>query len=196
MKRIAKKSRTTSETDITVAVELLSVEPSHIDSGVPFFDHMLTALARHGRMKLDIYCKGDTQIDDHHSVEDIGITLGMAIKSALGDKSGIRRFGFGSVPMDETLTQVSIDLSGRGYFHYTGEELTGNIKEYDEQLTHEFFYALAQHAGMNLHMTLAYGRNRHHIHESLFKSFAIALYDAVSFDSLLADTIPSTKGVI
>ena len=196
MKRSAKASRKTAETDITVTVELLSTKPSVISSGVPFFDHMLQALARHGRLHLDICCKGDTHIDDHHSVEDIGIVLGDAIKEALGDKRGICRFGFGSVPMDDSLTQVSVDLSGRGYFHYNGESLDGRIKDYDEELTHEFFYALAHHAGINLHLNLLYGRNRHHIHESFFKSFATALYQAVSFDEIGLNDIPSTKGII
>ncbi|MDA3900156.1 MAG: imidazoleglycerol-phosphate dehydratase HisB [Spirochaetes bacterium] len=196
MKRSASGNRKTAETDITVSVELLSTENSIIQTGVPFFDHMLEALARHGRMRLEVYCSGDTHIDDHHSVEDIGIVLGGALKEALGDKKGIRRFGFGSVPMDDSLTQVSIDLSGRGYFHYNGEVLNGTIKDYDEELTHEFFSALAHHAGMNLHLNLLYGRNRHHIHESFFKSFATALYTAVQFDDVMSGVIPSTKGVI
>lgn len=196
MNRTGISKRKTGETDVSIALTLLSTEPSAIESGVPFLDHMLDALSRHGRLKIDLSCTGDTHIDDHHSVEDIGICLGKALAEALGDKRGVRRFGFGSVPMDESLSQVSIDLSGRGCFSYTGKELQGKIHTYAEELTLEFFQAVAYHAAMNIHVQLLYGSNRHHIHESIFKSFALALYTASQYDELLQDTIPSTKGTI
>jgi imidazoleglycerol-phosphate dehydratase len=196
MIREASYSRTTGETDISVEVKLLSVAKSDINSGVPFFDHMLSALARHGKMQLSVVCKGDTHIDDHHSVEDIGICLGHAIKAALGDKRGITRFGFASVPMDEALSQVSIDVSGRGYLVYNGEKLQGYIKEYSEELTLEFLQALSQNSGICIHVNLLYGTNRHHIHESIFKSLAVALRNAFEIDALSASTIPSTKGTL
>lgn len=196
MERIGSFSRKTGETDVSVTVSLLTTESSKIETGVPFLDHMLDAVARHGRCKLDVYCSGDTHIDDHHSVEDIGICLGKALAEALGEKRGIRRFGFGSVPMDESLSQVSLDLSGRGYFKYAGEKLSGTIHTYAEELTIEFFNSLAFNALMNIHINLLYGSNRHHIHESIFKSFALALYTACRYDEILHDSVPSTKGVL
>ncbi|MFW6366346.1 MAG: imidazoleglycerol-phosphate dehydratase HisB [Spirochaetota bacterium] len=196
MNRTGSCKRKTGETDVSVDVELLSAVSSTIETGVPFLDHMLNAVSRHGRLKLDVFCSGDTHIDDHHSVEDIGICFGKALAGALGEKRGIHRFGFGSVPMDESLSQVSIDLSGRGFFRYTGEKLSGYINTYAEELTIEFFHALAFNAAMNIHISLLYGSNRHHIHESIFKSFAIALYTASRHDDILNNAVPSTKGVI
>lgn len=196
MVRKSEIKRKTSETDIKLSIQISSVEKSKIDTGVPFFDHMLSAMAKHGRMCLNITCKGDTEVDDHHSVEDIGICLGKALKEALGDKAGIARFGFSSIPMDDSLSQVSIDLSGRAFYNYEGVELTGYIGKYNEELTNEFLYALATNAEMNLHVNLITGKNRHHIHESIFKSLGVALYHACSFDKLLGDQVLSTKGTI
>jgi imidazoleglycerol-phosphate dehydratase len=196
MSRIGKFARRTKETDISVTLELDSVRESVIATGVPFFDHMLNSFARHGRMNLDLTCKGDYHIDDHHSVEDTGICLGAALKEALGDKAGITRFGTASVPMDDSLCHVSIDISGRPYFKYTGDPLKGYIGAYNEELTLEFLYALSLNAGINLHVVLDYGENRHHIHESIFKSFAFAFYSAARIDSILKGEIPSTKGVL
>jgi imidazoleglycerol-phosphate dehydratase len=196
MERKAIVTRTTKETDISISLELDSVQESNIKSGIPFLDHMLHAVAKHGRIYLELCCKGDYEIDDHHSVEDIGIVLGKALKKALGTKAGIQRFGFSSIPMDDALCQVSLDLSGRPYFVYTGEDLKGYINQYSEELTREFFYAVAVHAEMNLHINLLYGTNRHHIHEALYKAFGVALYRAFSYDDILEGKIPSTKGTI
>ncbi len=188
--------RKTNETDISLTLELDSSAPSSIKSGVDFFDHMLSAVAKHGKMKIDLLCSGDTNVDDHHSVEDIGICLGTAFKKALGDKKGITRFGTASVPMDEALSSVSIDISGRGYYRYNGVKLNGYIKTYDEELTNEFFQSFAINAEISLHINLLYGDNRHHIHESIYKSFAVALYTAYSINDKNIGTIPSTKGVL
>jgi imidazoleglycerol-phosphate dehydratase len=196
MVKSANISRKTFETDISVYLELGSVEESSIDSGVPFFDHMISALAKHGRMKIDLSCAGDTIIDDHHSVEDCGIVLGQAFKKALGDKKGIKRFGFASVPLDESLCQTTVDISGRPFFKYSGTPLAGYIKDYAEELTHEFFYSFAMNAGITLHIQSIYGENRHHIHESMFKSFAQSLYSAYTQDELLKGMVPSTKGAL
>jgi imidazoleglycerol-phosphate dehydratase len=187
--------RTTSETSISVKLALGSSAISVISSGVPFFDHMLSAFSRHGRFALELECKGDTHIDDHHSVEDCGICIGTALQRALGDKAGINRFGFASVPMDETLAQVSIDLSGRAYFVYSGPELEGYISAYNAELTREFLYALAMNCGCNLHVQVVYGSNRHHIHEAIFKALGVALRQAVE-RSRGFDAVPSTKGVL
>ena len=193
MERKADIKRKTSETDISLKINLDGNCPSDITSGVPFFDHMMNAFAKHGQFYLELKCEGDTHIDDHHSVEDIGIVLGLAFKKALGDKKGISRFGFASVPMDDSLAQVSVDFSGRAYYKYTGCELSGYISDYAEELTNEFFYAFAANAGLNLHANLIYGQNRHHIHEALFKALAVAVREA---KKIVSDEIPSTKGVI
>jgi imidazoleglycerol-phosphate dehydratase len=196
MERKSEITRQTSETDIKLSLKLGSIEKSKIDTGVPFLDHMMGAIAKHGRMCIDLKCKGDTHIDDHHSVEDIGICFGKALKEALGDKAGIVRFGFSSVPMDEALCQASIDLSGRSYFVYQGPELNGYIGKYDEELTKEFLYSLAANAEMNLHVNVVAGQNRHHIHEAIFKSLAVAIYKAYTYDKLLGNQVLSTKGTI
>ncbi len=188
--------RKTSETEISVAIELENVSSSKINSGVPFFDHMLSAMVRHGRMMLDLKCAGDIEIDDHHSVEDIGISLGQALKGALGEKAGIFRFGEASAPMDEALATAVIDLSGRAFFKYTGPRLDGTVGRYAEELTIEFLRAFADNAGMNLHITVEYGDNRHHIHEAIFKALGLALRKAAADDEILAGNVPSTKGTI
>lgn len=188
--------RKTKETDITLSLELASASDVKVNSGVPFLDHMLASFARHGRFGLELSCKGDTQIDDHHSVEDIGICLGTALAEALGDKAGIVRFGDAVVPMDDALILAAVDLSGRGYFAYKGPELRGNIGRYSEELTSEFLRSFALNAGMNLHIQVLNGDNRHHIHEAIFKSLGLAVYKAVLTDSLLGGNVLSTKGII
>jgi len=196
MSRTAAIDRKTSETDISIKLILDSIEPSVINSGVSFFDHMLKSMSRHGRFHLKLTCKGDVHIDDHHSVEDIGICLGKAFKEALGDKAGIKRFGNSIIPMDESLTMVAIDISGRPFFKYSGTELKGNVKSYSEELTLEFLRAFSDNSGINLHVVQKYGDNRHHIHESIFKALGVALNSAVSIDPSIKGEIPSTKGMI
>ena len=195
-RRSASVKRTTRETDISVSIELDSLRESSIQSGVPFFDHMISAFSRHGRVAMELSCKGDTHIDDHHSVEDIGICLGKALLRALGDRAGITRFGFASVPMDDALAQVSIDISGRPWFSYDGPELTGKIGAYDAELTREFLQSLAFNAQINLHVEVRRGTNAHHIHEAVFKSLGVALRIAASVDPSLEGAVPSTKGVL
>lgn len=193
MERRADIKRKTNETDISLKLDLDDNSKSKISSGVPFFDHMLDAFSRHGMFRMELSCNGDNHIDDHHSVEDIGIVMGLAVKKALGDKKGISRFGSASVPMDESLVNVSIDLSGRGFFKFSGEELKGYISSYSEELTNEFLYAFALNAGINLHVNLVCGSNRHHMHEAVFKALAVAFRNA---KQIVSDIIPSTKGVI
>ena len=195
-RRSAAVKRTTRETDISVSIELDSLRESSIQSGVPFFDHMISAFSRHGRVAMELSCKGDTHIDDHHSVEDIGICLGKAILRALGDRAGITRFGFASVPMDDALAQVSIDISGRPWFSYEGPDLAGKIGAYDAELTKEFLQSLAFNAQLNLHVEVRRGTNAHHIHEAVFKSLGVALRIAASVDPSLEGAVPSTKGVL
>ena len=189
-------SRKTSETDIEVFLILEDADKSGIESGVPFFDHMLSAMARHGRIKLDLKCVGDTEIDDHHSVEDTGICLGQALKEALADKAGIHRFGEASAPMDDALATVTLDISGRAFFRYSGPPLQGQVGNYAEELTIEFLRAFADNGGINLHVNVSYGDNRHHIHEAIFKALGLALRKAVAIDPLLGGAVPSTKGTI
>lgn len=196
MERQSLITRKTKETDIKLKIILGSIEVSSVDTGVFFLDHMLSSVAKHGRMMIDCKCTGDYHIDDHHSVEDIGICFGKALKEALGDKAGMTRFGSAFIPMDESLTGAVIDLSGRGFFHYEGEKLSGYIKNYAEELTMEFFRALAINAEITLHLIFQYGENRHHIHESLFKSFAVAFRQAYSYDKEIEGIVPSTKGVL
>lgn len=196
MTRKAKVERKTKETDITVSLVLDSIKESRIETGVPFFDHMLSTMARHGRMCIDLQCKGDITIDDHHTVEDVGICLGDAMRKALGDGRGIRRFGHAIVPMDDALAMASVDFSGRPYFNYDGEVLRGYIAKYSEELTIEFFRALTSKSGMNLHLEVMHGNNRHHMHEALFKAAAVALYTSMQIDESIKESIPSEKGTI
>lgn len=191
--RYAKIERKTKETDILLEITLDSSEESSIQSGVPFLDHMIGALAKHGNMKVNLLCRGDTHIDDHHSVEDIGICMGRAFRDALGDKKGICRFGSAAIPLDEALTETVIDISGRPYFVYTGSPLEGRIGGYDAQLTTEFLYSFVANAAINCHVLQKYGVNLHHIHETIFKSLAVALRQAVL---ICGKGIPSTKGVL
>ncbi len=196
MERKGSVTRKTKETDIALDLILDSVEQSRITSGVPFFDHMLESMSKHGRFQLALSCRGDNDVDDHHSVEDIGICLGQALKQALGDKAGIIRFGDVIIPMDDALTMVAIDLSGRPFYKYTGPLLNGSIATYSEELTNEFLRALAMNAGINLHVMVYYGQNKHHVHETIFKALGIALYRAAAMDLGLKGEVPSTKGII
>jgi imidazoleglycerol-phosphate dehydratase len=196
MERKGSVARKTKETDITLELILDSIEKSRIASGVPFFDHMLESMSKHGRFRLGLSCAGDNDIDDHHSVEDIGICLGQALKQALGDKAGIVRFGDATIPMDDALTMVAVDLSGRPFYKYTGPLLNGTIAAFSEELTDEFLRALAMNAGINLHVMVYYGQNKHHVHETIFKALGIALYKAASRDLGLKGEVPSTKGTI
>lgn len=196
MIRQATFSRKTNETDISVELELAAVGESIITSGVPFFDHMLAAFAKHGKFCIKLKCVGDIQVDAHHSVEDIGLCLGAAIKDALGDKAGVSRFGHAVVPMDDALVLAAVDLSNRPFFAYKGTELRGYIGEYSEELTIEFLQALANSCSMNLHVHVLDGRNRHHIHEAIFKALGLAMYKAVLIDPLAAGALPTTKGVL
>jgi imidazoleglycerol-phosphate dehydratase len=196
MNRKGSVTRKTNETDISVELLLDSIDKSEINSGVPFFDHMLESMSKHGRFSLNLACAGDREIDDHHSVEDVGIALGATFKQALGDKAGIMRFGDATIPMDDALTLVAVDLSGRPYYNYTGPELNGSIATYSEELTDEFLRAFAMNAAVNLHVKVYYGQNRHHVHETIFKALGIALYRAMVKDDMMRGVVPSTKGII
>lgn len=194
--RNATVERKTSETDIKLSIKIGSLEKSNVNTGIGFFDHMLLSFAKHGKIKLDVECRGDLNVDDHHTVEDIGICLGIAFKKALDDKKGINRYGFASVPMDETLCYTTLDLSGRFFYKYSGPQLNGYIKDFNLQMVNEFFYALAVNSSMNLHHDIRYGNNDHHIVEALFKATGRALCDACRIDPGNENVVMSTKGVI
>ena len=194
--RKAEVSRTTGETDIRILLELDGTGKSSIDTGVGFLDHMLTLFARHGRFDLEVSCKGDTYVDDHHSVEDIGIALGKAFAQALGDKKGVTRYGSTILPMDESLILSAVDLSGRGLLVYDLQIPAEKVGTFDTELTEEFFRALAHNARCTLHIRQLAGGNSHHIIEGAFKSVARSLRAAVKVDPEGADEIPSTKGVL
>ncbi len=194
--RIASITRKTAETDITLVLNLDGTGTSEIQTGCGFLDHMLTLFARHGSFDLTVSCAGDTYVDDHHTVEDIGIALGQAFAEALGDKRGIRRYGDRTLPMDEALILSAVDLSGRGGFFSDMMIPTEKVGTFDTQLCEEFFIALAQNGGMTLHIRQLAGRNSHHIIEGAFKSAARSLREAVSIDPERADDIPSTKGML
>ncbi len=185
--------RATKETDIRVEWALDGTGRTRIKTPIPFLDHMLDLLGRHGFFDLTVQAKGDTHIDDHHTVEDIGLVLGDALKQALGDKKGIRRFGFASVPLDETLAQVTVDLSGRPYLVYNAKLPNRRIKEFDLYLFQDFFEAVVARGAFNLHINVLYGRNPHHIIEATFKAFAKALDQATSLDGRVKGVL-STKG--
>lgn len=194
--RTAQISRTTAETAITLSLNLDGSGTSEIQSGIGFLDHMLTLFAKHGRFDLTLSCKGDTNVDDHHSAEDIGITLGEAVCSALGDKRGITRYGSEILPMDEALVLCAVDLSGRSCLRYSAQIPSQKIGTFDTELIQEFFLAFTRKAGITLHLRQLDGENSHHIAEAMFKAFARALSQAVKIDPLYADEIPSTKGVL
>lgn len=192
--RTVKIERNTSETQISLRLNLDGSGESTIDTGIPFFDHMLTLFARHGLFDLQIEATGDIDVDYHHMVEDIGIVLGDAVKSALGAKLGIRRYGFFLLPMDETLVRVALDLSNRPLMVYKVEAPHVYVRDFNIHLFREFFQAFANAAGANLHLGLEYGDEPHHIAEGLFKAFARALDAATGIDPRQIDVIPSTKG--
>ena len=194
--RTAEIKRTTSETDIELKLNLDGSGKSTIQTGVGFMDHMLTLFARHGRVDLDVLCRGDVQIDDHHSVEDIGIVLGAAIAKAIADKRGIRRYGSMLLPMDEALVLCAMDLSGRSCLRYQAEIPSQKIGTFDTELVEEFFLAVTRAAGMTLHIRQMDGTNSHHIVEAMFKAFGRALREAVAYDEAFRNDIPSTKGVL
>ncbi|MBQ3507269.1 MAG: imidazoleglycerol-phosphate dehydratase HisB [Clostridia bacterium] len=189
-------NRKTAETDISLTLNLDGSGASVIDSGCGFLNHMLTLFARHGGFDLTLTCKGDTYVDDHHTVEDIGICLGKALSEALGDKRGIKRYGDRILPMDETLILSAVDISGRGGCFMDMNIPTEKVGSFDTQLCEEFFIALAQNGGLTLHIRQLAGRNSHHIIEGTFKSVARSLGEAVSIDAKNADKIPSTKGLL
>ena len=194
--RTATCNRKTAETQIILTLNLDGTGKSEINSGVGFLDHMLTLFARHARMDLALACAGDTVVDDHHSVEDIAIALGEALKEALGEKRGIVRYGSELLPMDEALVLCAVDLSGRSCLRYTASIPSQKIGSFDTELVQEFFTALSRTAGITLHIKQLDGENSHHIVEAMFKSFGRALRQAVAIDSAFADEIPSTKGVL
>lgn len=194
--RCVSVTRNTSETQITVSLNLDGTGKSHFDTGVPFLEHMLDQIARHGLIDLDIVCKGDLHIDDHHTVEDIGITLGQALKQALGDKMGIRRYGHAYVPLDEALSRVVLDLSGRPGLEYNIEFTRAIIGRFDVDLFSEFFHGLVNHSMMTLHIDNLRGYNAHHQAETVFKAFGRALRMAVEYDERMAGKMPSTKGTL
>lgn len=188
--------RTTSETSISVRLDIDGEGTTEISTGVGFFDHMLEQLGRHAAFNLQVKAKGDLHIDAHHTVEDVGIALGEALKGALGTKRGIRRFGWSIVPMEEALTRVALDLSGRPLLLYDVKVPAEAIGNYDPDLTEEFFTAFTRSAGITLHVKLLAGKNSHHIVESVFKAVARALAEAVSVDPNRSSQIPSTKGIL
>jgi imidazoleglycerol-phosphate dehydratase len=194
--RTAEIKRKTAETDIALKLDLDGTGKSQIDSGVGFLDHMLTLFAKHGRFDLALTCKGDTNVDDHHSVEDIGICLGEAFAKALGDKAGIRRYGNMLLPMDEALILSALDISGRAHLSYEAKIRARKVGTFDTELAEEFWEAFVRSAKITLHIRQLAGRNAHHIIEGMFKSVARALREAVSIDPALAGEIPSTKGVL
>lgn len=195
--RTGKVIRETKETSIDLTISLDGRGVSDIDTGIGFFDHMLNLFAAHGRMDLVVGCNGDINVDGHHSVEDIGIALGEAVKQALGDKKGINRYGTFYLPMDETLVMVSLDISGRPFLVYdAGGPMAPMIGSYDTELTEEFLRAFAFNAGITLHVKVMYGTNSHHKVEAIFKALGHALRTAVKIDPEAADEIPSTKGML
>ena len=192
--RIATVARNTNETQITVTINLDGSGKTNFDTGVPFLEHMMDQIGRHGLIDLDITCKGDTHIDDHHTTEDIGITLGQAFAEAVGDKKGIRRYGHAYVPLDEALSRVVIDFSGRPTLMHRVDYKRARIGGFDVDLFDEFFHGFVNHALVTLHMDNIRGKNAHHIAETLFKAFGRALRMALELDDRMAGVIPSTKG--
>ncbi|MFC3686589.1 imidazoleglycerol-phosphate dehydratase HisB [Hydrogenophaga luteola] len=192
--RVADVQRNTSETQIRVHVNLDGSGKAQLSTGIGFFDHMLDQIARHGLIDLEIDAKGDLHIDGHHTVEDVGITLGQAFAKAVGDKKGIRRYGHAYVPLDEALSRVVIDFSGRPGLHMRVPFKAGMVGAFDTQLAFEFFQGFVNHAGVTLHIDNLHGENAHHQAETVFKAFARALRMALERDERLGDVIPSTKG--
>lgn len=195
MKRKGNHYRKTKETEIEVLITLDGEGKDDIQTGIPFMDHMLAQISRHGLFDLKVKAVGDTEIDGHHTVEDLGITLGEAFKLALGDGKGIRRFGTASIPLDEALTSVSLDISGRPHLSFHGSLPKEKVGDFDVELVEEFFRAFTSKAGITLHIRLLSGNNLHHIIESIFKSFARALDEGTRLDERVKG-VPSTKGVL
>ena len=194
--RTSEIKRTTAETDISLTLNLDGIGCSEIETGCGFLDHMLTLFAKHGRFDLNISCQGDTYVDDHHTVEDIGISLGKAFREALGDKKGITRYGSTILPMDESLILSAVDLSGRGFLGYDLQIPTEKVGTFDTELVEEFWLGFIRNAECTLHIRQLAGSNSHHIIEGTFKSAARSLKAAVSVDRDFADEIPSTKGLL
>ncbi|MDO6594342.1 imidazoleglycerol-phosphate dehydratase HisB [Neptuniibacter sp. 1_MG-2023] len=194
--RTAKVSRNTLETQITVSVNIDGTGQFKADTGVPFLEHMMEQISRHGLIDLDIQAKGDNHIDDHHTVEDIGITLGQAFKEAVGDRKGIMRYGHAYCPLDEALSRVVIDFSGRPGLEMKVDFTRGNIGSFDTQLFWEFFQGFVNHAGVTLHVDNLKGFNAHHQAETIFKAFGRALRYALEIDARAANVMPSTKGCL
>ncbi len=192
--RIATVTRDTLETQISVSINLDGTGQSSLETGIPFLNHMLDQIARHGLVDLEIKASGDLHIDDHHTVEDIGISLGQAFSQALGDKKGVMRYGHAYVPLDEALSRVVIDFSGRPGIEYRVKFPRARIGQFDVDLIHEFFQGFVNHASATLHIDNLHGTNAHHIAETMFKAFGRALRFAVSRDGRMAGMIPSTKG--
>lgn len=192
MSRIAQITRETKETQIKLSLNLDGGEVK-IDTGIGFFDHMLTALAFYAKVGMDLTARGDLHVDAHHTVEDVGIVLGQAVKQALGNKAGIRRFASAFIPMDEALCHTALDFSNRAYLHFEAEMPQEQIGNYDSCLTEEFMRAFAMNSGTTLHMRALYGKNAHHVTEALFKSLGVCLYDA---SRITGEGVTSTKGVL
>ena len=196
MARTAEIKRTTGETDISIKIDIDGQGKSDIDTGIGFFDHMLTALSKHSGMDLDIKCKGDLYVDGHHSVEDVGIALGQAFAQAMGDKKGIVRYGSARCPLDEALGDAVIDISGRPFIVFNCDFTADKCGEMDTQLFEEFFRSFAFNAGITLHISSPYGVNDHHKAEAMFKSLARAIRQAAAIDTRFKDQVISTKGVL
>lgn len=195
MNRVAQIHRKTSETDISMKLDLDGQGNANINTGIGFFDHMLNSFARHGFFNLDLDVAGDLHVDSHHTIEDTGIVLGQAIAKALGDKKGIKRYGYFILPMDEVLVLAAIDLSGRPYLVFDAQFTTDKVGDFDTEMVKEFFYAVSYSANMNLHIKVLSGDNNHHIIEGIYKAFAKALDVAVSTDDRVQDVL-STKGML
>ncbi len=193
--RAARVSRATKETEVTVELRLDGRGRADVNTGIPFLDHMLDSMARHGFLDLTVRATGDLDVDQHHTVEDVGLTLGQALREALGDKAGIRRFGDAACPLDEALVSCVIDLGGRPYLAYKLKIKQARVGSFDTELVHDFFLALANQAGMNVHFNQVQGRNAHHIIEAAFKAFARALDQARQRDPRV-EGVPSTKGAL
>ena len=194
--RRASVTRNTAETQITLSINLDGDGTSHFQTGLPFFDHMLTLFSRHGLFDLKVKAEGDIEVDYHHTVEDTGIVLGQVLKAALGEKRGIRRYGFFLLPMDESLARVALDLSNRAAFVYHVDYKDAMVRDFSIGLVKEFFQAVANESASNLHINLEYGEEPHHIAEAIFKCYARALDTATTIDSRLGDALPSTKGTL
>lgn len=189
-------TRKTAETDIELSLSVDGTGVSQIETGIPFFDHMLTLFAKHGLFDLNVKCDGDVDVDYHHTVEDVGLVLGDAFKQALGDKKGIRRYGFFILPMDESLARIAVDIGGRPHLVYDAEAPTMFVRDFNIVLVKEFARAFSNALGANLHVKLVYGEEPHHVAEAIFKCLARTLDVATQIDPRAADSLPSTKGVI